>query len=39
MCVDYCGDGQKYINKWVSPNRGGIEIGPRITLFFVKTEA
>ncbi len=39
MCVDYGGDGQKYINKWGSPNRGGIEIGPRTALFFVKNEA
>ncbi|MEM1172482.1 MAG: hypothetical protein AAGJ08_26235 [Cyanobacteria bacterium P01_H01_bin.35] len=39
MCVDYGGDGQKYINKWGSPNRGGINIGPRSALFFVKNEA
>ncbi|NEO54877.1 MAG: alpha-amylase [Okeania sp. SIO3B5] len=39
MCVDYGGDGQKYINKWGSPNRGGINIGPRTALFFVKNEA
>jgi alpha-amylase len=39
MCVDYGGDGQKYINKWGSPDRGGIDIGPRTALFFVKAEA
>ncbi len=39
MCVDYGGDGQKYINKWGSPNRGGIEIGPRTALFLAKNEA
>lgn len=39
MCVDYGGDGQKYINKWGSPSRGGIDIGPRTALFFVKTDA
>ncbi len=35
MCVD----SQKSINKWGSPNRGGINIGPRTALFFVKAEA
>lgn len=39
MCVDYGGDGQKYVNQWGSPDRGGIEIGPRTALFLVKTEA
>jgi alpha-amylase len=39
MCVDY-GDGdQKYITKWGSPDRGGINIGGRTALFFVKTES
>lgn len=38
MCVGYGDDGQKYISKWGSPDRGGIEIGSRTALFFVKTE-
>ena len=39
MCVDYGADGQKYINKWGTRDRGGIDIGPRTALFFVKAEA
>ena len=37
ISVDNGGDGKKYINKWGSPNRGGIKIGPRDALFFVQT--
>lgn len=39
MCVAKGDDGQKYITEWGSKNRGGIEIGPRTALFFVKAEA
>jgi alpha-amylase len=39
MCVAKGGDGQKYITQWGSPQRGGINIGPRSALFFIKTEA
>ncbi|MGC1246270.1 MAG: hypothetical protein WA865_08680 [Spirulinaceae cyanobacterium] len=39
MSVDYGGDGNKYINKWGSSNRGGIEIGSRDALFFTQTYA
>ncbi|MEC4984671.1 MAG: alpha-amylase family glycosyl hydrolase [Oscillatoria sp. PMC 1068.18] len=39
MCIDYGADGQKYINKWGSRDRGGIEIGRRTALFFAKIEA
>lgn len=36
MCVGVGGDGQKYIEQWGSPDRGGIDIGGRTALFFVK---
>ena len=39
MCVAKGDDGQKYITEWGSKNRGGIEMGPRTALFFVKAEA
>ncbi|MFM7363198.1 MAG: hypothetical protein ACKO11_01585, partial [Cuspidothrix sp.] len=39
MCVANGGDGQKYITEWGSKNRGGINIGSRTALFFVKAEA
>ena len=38
MCVDKSDDGQKYITQWGSPQRGGINIGNRTALFFVKAE-
>ncbi|MGA7933017.1 MAG: alpha-amylase family glycosyl hydrolase [Kovacikia sp.] len=31
------GDGQKYINHWGTPQRGGIQIGPRDALFLIPT--
>ena len=37
MSVDSGEDGNKYINKWGSPDRGGIKIGPRDVLFFTQT--
>lgn len=39
MCVGVGDDNQKYVTQWGSPQRGGINIGPRTALFFVKTEA
>ena len=36
MCVGKGDDGQKYITQWGSSERGGIQIGPRTALFFVK---
>jgi alpha-amylase len=39
MCVAKGDDGQKYITEWGSKNRGGIEMGPRTALFFVRAEA
>ncbi|HLO87961.1 MAG TPA: alpha-amylase family glycosyl hydrolase [Nostocaceae cyanobacterium] len=38
MCVGVGGDNQKYINKWGSFARGGINIGPRTALLFVKND-
>lgn len=37
MSVGTGGDGQKYINRWGTPQRGGISIGPRSALFFIQT--
>jgi alpha-amylase len=31
------GDGQKWISEWGSPQRGGMNVGPRTALFFAKT--
>ncbi|MDJ0730377.1 MAG: hypothetical protein QNJ33_10345 [Crocosphaera sp.] len=36
MCVGVGDDGQKYVTQWGSPNRRGLNIGPRSALFFVK---
>ena len=36
MSVGISGDGQKYVTSWGTPERGGIKIGPRDALFFVK---
>ncbi|MBU6344976.1 MULTISPECIES: alpha-amylase family glycosyl hydrolase [Cylindrospermopsis] len=38
MCVDKGDDGKKYITQWGGPQRGGINIGNRTALFFVKAE-
>lgn len=37
MSVARGGDGQKWVKTWGSPSRGGVRIGPRSALFFVKT--
>lgn len=37
MAVGKGGDGQKYITKWGTKHRGGIQIGPRDALFLVQT--
>jgi alpha-amylase len=39
IAVGIGGDGQKYITKWGTEQRGGIQIGPRDALFFVSTSA
>ncbi len=39
MAVGKGGDGQKYITKWRTKQRGGLEISPRDALFFVQTSA
>lgn len=36
---EMCVGANKYVNKWGTADRGGIDIGPRTALFFVKTEA
>lgn len=36
MCVGKGNDGQKYITQWGTSERGGINIGPRTALFFLK---
>jgi alpha-amylase len=37
ICVAKGGDGQKYITEWGSKDRGGINIGGRTALFFIKS--
>jgi alpha-amylase len=37
MQVDRGGDGQKWVSAWGSASRGGLAIGPRSAMFFVKT--
>ena len=37
MAVGKGGDGQKYVTKWGTKQRGGIQIGPRDALLFVQT--
>lgn len=39
MSVASGGDGQKWVTKWGSPSRGGLRVGPRSALFFVKTRS
>lgn len=37
MSVSKGKDGEKYINRWGTSQRGGMQIGPRDALFFVQT--
>ncbi|MFB8792113.1 MAG: alpha-amylase family glycosyl hydrolase [Potamolinea sp.] len=37
MSVSKGNDGDKYINRWGTQERGGMQIGPRDALFFVQT--
>ena len=39
MAVGQGSDGQKYITKWGTKQRGGIQVGSRDVLFFVPTSA
>ncbi len=36
MCIGVGDDGQKYVSKWNSTDKGGLDIPPRSALFFVK---